>query len=275
MTTKTPLLIPSSLAARLELVNAWRGAGYCQAVQHLHPQAGSQVLEVAGGLALYAGVDYPVRSAIGLGMSAPVGESDLDLIENFYAGFGLPPRIHSCPFADPSLQHLLDQRSYSIDRILTTYFCHLPAPHADLEMSTTVTVTVATQDQASLWVRTTAQGFCETEEPEPVDLEVMMANYYAPNGTCFLAWIDGQPAGGAGMFIHAGAVELGGASTRLQFRRRGVHSALLKARMETAYISGCDLAVVVTSPGSASQRNLERLGFSLAYSVPIYMFPKT
>jgi hypothetical protein len=42
--------------------------------------------------------------------------------------------------------------------------------------------------------------------------------------------------------------------------------ALLQARLAAARRAGCDLAVVGTSPGSDSQRNIERAGFTLAYT---------
>jgi len=41
---------------------------------------------------------------------------------------------------------------------------------------------------------------------------------------------------------------------------------LLHARLTTAAAAGCDLATVQTAPGNASQRNVERLGFRLAYT---------
>ncbi len=56
------------------------------------------------------------------------------------------------------------------------------------------------------------------------------------------------------------------ASTRPAFRGRGVQTALLHARLAAALGAGCDLAMVHTAPGSASQRNVERLGFRLAYT---------
>ena len=39
--------------------------------------------------------------------------------------------------------------------------------------------------------------------------------------------------------------------------------------------AGCDLAVVVTRGGTTSQRNVERLGFTLAYSKATLVQPKT
>ena len=43
-------------------------------------------------------------------------------------------------------------------------------------------------------------------------------------------------------------------------------TALLRARMSAAVQAGCEYAVVVTQGGTTSQRNVERLGFRVAYS---------
>jgi GNAT superfamily N-acetyltransferase len=75
-----------------------------------------------------------------------------------------------------------------------------------------------------------------------------------------------EPAGAAAVAIRRGLTALFTASTRVAFRGRGVQTALLQARLALAAAMGCDLAVVQTKPGSASQRNVERVGFCLAYT---------
>jgi hypothetical protein len=49
-------------------------------------------------------------------------------------------------------------------------------------------------------------------------------------------------------------------------RRNGAQLALLNTRLQTAASHGCDLAMMVAAPGSASQRNAERNGFRVAYT---------
>jgi len=57
-----------------------------------------------------------------------------------------------------------------------------------------------------------------------------------------------------------------GASTLPAFRNRGVQTALLKQRLARAAAENCDLAVCIAAPGSSSQRNVVRLGFSVLYT---------
>ena len=63
-----------------------------------------------------------------------------------------------------------------------------------------------------------------------------------------------------------GVALLAGASTVPEGRRQGAQRALLEARLQTAVDAGCDLAMMVAAPGSASQRNAERQGFRIAYT---------
>ena len=117
-----------------------------------------------------------------------------------------------------------------------------------------------------MWIRTTAQGFDEQETPSQRTLDILTPNFHSPNATCFLAWIDGQPAGGGAMYIHDGVAEFGGESTRPCFRRLGVQRALLQARLAAAVGQGCELVMAMTEPGSGSERNMQRAGFLLAYT---------
>ena len=84
--------------------------------------------------------------------------------------------------------------------------------------------------------------------------------------TCFVASIDGQSIATAALFMHDRIALLAGASTVPEGRRQGAQLALLEARLQTAVDAGCDLAMMVAAPGSASQRNAERQGFRVAYT---------
>ncbi|HEY7185656.1 MAG TPA: hypothetical protein VH436_03865, partial [Vicinamibacterales bacterium] len=49
-------------------------------------------------------------------------------------------------------------------------------------------------------------------------------------------------------------------------RRQGAQRELLRARLAFAAAGGIELAMVVTQPGSASQRTAERQGFRPVYT---------
>ena len=82
----------------------------------------------------------------------------------------------------------------------------------------------------------------------------------------YVALHDGTVAGGAGLRMAEGVAQLAGAGTVPAYRRRGIQTALLSARLADAAEAGCDVAVITTQPGSKSQQNAQRQGFDLLYT---------
>ena len=120
--------------------------------------------------------------------------------------------------------------------------------------------------EAETWLRAVGGGF-DGDSSLATEMRTILApNFYSESAAIFLAEIDGQAVGGGAMYVHDGVVEFGSTSTLPAFRRRGVQTALLDVRLKLAQEIGCDLAMVITSPGTASQRNVMRLGFELAYT---------
>ncbi len=262
------MTVDVALARRLELAQAARAADYAHVQHRLYHERQATTLSLAGGRAVYAGPDSPVNRAIGLGLEGPVTAADLLAVEAFYHKRSAPPRVDLCPLAHRSLIALLRKAGYLLDELLSVLMLPLPAaelppPPSDVEVKR------CRQKERDLWLLTTAQGFSDQEAPDQETLRILAPNAYGEAGVCFLARIGGEAAGGAAMFLHDGVAELGGAATRPAFRRRGVQSALVRARLIAAHELGCDMAVVVTARGSASQRNLERAGFRLAYTKPV------
>ena len=81
----------------------------------------------------------------------------------------------------------------------------------------------------------------------------------------FLARRGDVVAGGASLRMQDGVAQLNGAATLPAHRRQGVQTALLRYRLAEAARRGCDVAVVTTQPGSKSQENVQRAGFTLLY----------
>jgi GNAT superfamily N-acetyltransferase len=120
--------------------------------------------------------------------------------------------------------------------------------------------------QIDLWTLTVSQGFAEKRPVVPEIVEVMKMFALSPGVESYLARVDGKVAGGATLAIRDGVAGLFGASTLPAFRRRGVQRALLQARLARAAEAGCDLAVCLAQPGSTSQRNIVRRGFTVLYT---------
>ncbi len=55
-----------------------------------------------------------------------------------------------------------------------------------------------------------------------------------------------------------------------EFRGRGCQTTLLQRRLADAAAAGATLAIAEASPGSISQRNMERTGLRTAYTKAIW-----
>jgi ribosomal protein S18 acetylase RimI-like enzyme len=88
----------------------------------------------------------------------------------------------------------------------------------------------------------------------------------------YLARLNGIPAGAALLAIDDDLGYLANASTLPEYRRRGVQTALIAARIADAQAAGCDLVSSQAEFGSPSQRNLERAGLHVAYTKAVWRF---
>jgi GNAT superfamily N-acetyltransferase len=224
---------------------------------------------IGGGVAFFGGTDYPANQIVGMGLYGEVRASDVDRLEGFYRGRGVPAAVVVSPLADLSLLNLLGERGYRIAEFNSVLIRRIddtelfsPPPEIAIER--------VTSETAALWGRTLAQGFSDIV---PAREDVFDVAAVLPGSLNFLACIAGNVAGGCGGRIIPAAriAALYGAATLPQFRRRGVQSALIAWRLHEALLAGCEYAVVSTQPGSGSQRNMERRGFRLAYTKVVMM----
>jgi GNAT superfamily N-acetyltransferase len=121
--------------------------------------------------------------------------------------------------------------------------------------------------ERDLWIDVVAAGHDSNGEVPGWVRHMLGSIAFVPKATALLASVDGRPAGGGVVFVRQGVAFLRSASTMPQFRRMGVQSALIEARLEIASRSGCDFAFSATGLNNESARNMERFGFRPAYTV--------
>jgi hypothetical protein len=247
-----------SLARRLEAADA---EGFRAYVAALPPGRGAAV-DLGGGVIAFAGAASPLSKAVGLGMERPLAEGELALLERFYDERGVAPAVDLCPLADHSLAALLYRRGFAVGYFKNIW--SLPLPSVSLKAPPEVSVTEAGPGDLDLWIGTAARGFSGGEKIAPEDLEIATPTAYSAR--CFIARLEGEAVGAGAMRLSGGVAHLFSTSVRAAFRRRGVHAALLRARLTAA--AGAEIAMVHASPGGASDRNIERAGFPLAYTKP-------
>lgn len=254
------------LARRIELADAATGRACAKSVERRHPEVGAAILEVGGGVAMFTGIGSPISQAVALGLSGPVAEADVERMESFYRDRGAPVNIELCPYADASLVALLGNRGYRPTEFTNVLVRPLKRREKFPAPAKGIRVRLARRSETELWARTLAEGFAEHFPVTPELLNVVSVFPERPRAVCLLGLVDGELAGGAVLSMNDGLAVLGGASTLPAFRRRGLQTALQQARLKRAAAGGCDLAMTMTLPGSASQRNAERQGFCVVYT---------
>jgi len=261
------------LSRRIEIADAANSRRCGETLAEHHPDMGACTVEVAGGRAIYAGVGSPITQAIGLGMgdgdAGAVNAAVMDGMEQFFESRGARVEVETSPHCHGTLREHFDTRGYRALEWSNVLFQRL-VPASASEPAAGVEIRRATIDQADLWARLLCQGFAEDLGEAAMTLMVVGKTLFLAAAAGYIAYVDGEPAGGGTIFVHdggAGCVAgLMGAATLSRFRRRGVQSALLNARLDFARSEGCNLAYTITAPGSGSQRNAERAGFRVAYT---------
>jgi ribosomal protein S18 acetylase RimI-like enzyme len=230
-------------------------------------------MKVNGGAAVFCGNGAPMTKVIGVGIQAPLADRDLDTIECAFHAVGCLPGWEVSTLADFESIRRLERRGYRLQRIEMVLGCGLAAVTLPA-LPDGITVTTG---EADLWGRIAVDAFSAAETVEGRDapaesydraaMEEAMAQYRHDTAIRrYLARLHDVPAGSASARVDDGVFQMCGAGTLVEYRRRGVQNALLTARLADARAAGCDVAIVTVEPGSRSQANAQRRGFSPLYS---------
>ena len=268
------LFASTSLAARIERAECRLLADSAASATRRHSGTAVFAMPIGGGMATFTEKGSPLNKVAGLGFGGPLDEGGLAAVEQAYAERGAPVQAEVSSLGDPAVVRLLTGRGYRLQGFENVLGRRLPAsPRAPLPQG--VTIVPSPVEEFGTWIDLVVTGFASpdaqgvaSDESYPRDLiESVMADMASAEGfSRTLARRDGVPAGGASLRLSEGVAHLCGAATLPAHRRRGVQSALLAARLEIAAGAGCDVAVVVTQPGSKSQENVQRQGFELLYA---------
>jgi hypothetical protein len=286
--------VDTSLARRLEAAEDMPQVEIARALQRTHPEVGADMLEIAGGHAVFAGLNSPVGRAIGLGLDGAVTAAQLDEVEALYKKHHAPSQVDITPVTHGSLLELLKTRGYVLAELNNVMARKLEPGERFEESVAGFEFRPCAPEQVPLWTNTMLRGFfSEGQIPEGLSrLLAPMAE--APNSLAMLVWDKENPHPVSPLRPRSGQaspgetrvgqpvlpvaccgglisreyrmIALGGTSTLAQYRGRGIQTAAIGRRLNRAVAEGCDLAVVVTLGSTTSQRNAERTGFTLAYS---------
>jgi len=255
------------LSRRLEKAEARSNADFVEARAKVSPESGACWTEVAGALAMYDGAASPLTQTFCLGLFAETTPADLEHVEQFFKERGAPVFHEVSPLADAALTALLNERGYQPIEFTSVMFRPIRAGAGLAQpRDESIRVRVVSADEQELWAETAARGWSEFAELSEFMLGLAEVSAKRSRALSFLAESEGQPVAAGTLSICEGVALLAGASTVPEWRKRGAQLALLDARLRHAAEQGCDIAMICTQPGSASQRNAERHGFRIAYT---------
>lgn len=237
-------------------------------------------MRVAGGVAGFYSAESVLNGAFGVGMSAPVEAEDVAALVAFFEERGVSAALGLCPHADESLLRWLAASGFLVTAFETVSYRLLgsacadagtrsggrealrecASPPGDVEVRR-----ACSGPELEEWALLEARAWAE-DAPSDADLAIARGFAARADAVHLVGSVDGEPAGTAMMTISEGVALMNADSTLPVFRRRGVQSALIMARVRMAVEAGCDLAVIEAAPGSASARNQERAGFRVAYT---------
>jgi GNAT superfamily N-acetyltransferase len=270
---RAPLFCDTALAERIERAEVDLIAASSRAARRRRGDEDGFVIPIAGGVASFAEPDSPFNKVAGLGFGGVPSAAALGEIERAYDDAGGPVSVELSHLADPAIATVLTERGYrlvSYENVLGR------ALERDLDYPTPpgVEVRPSADDELETWLDVITDGFAHPDEQGvashedfPRDVIANAERDFAAAGVVrYAALLDGVLAGGGSFRIAEGVAQLAGAATAPAYRRRGVQTALLSARLADAAQAGCDIAVVTTQPGSKSQQNVQRRGFDLLYT---------
>ena len=262
------IYIDRFLSKKLERTEARANADFVETRSRIEPESGAGWIEVCGAYAMFDGVESPLTQTFGLGIFEETTSEQLDEIEAFYRDREAPVFHEVSPLTDPSLMPLLNDRGYRPIELTTVMFREIGGFIDDrADRNPKLTTRIIEPDEVELWARTSADGW----RPEHEALGEFMYNFGSISARCsgaypYIAEAEGRAVATGMLFVYDDVCMLAGASTVPNGRRQGAQNALLNDRLKFAVQKGCKLALMGAAPGSQSQRNAQKNGFSVAYT---------
>lgn len=255
-----------ALARHLEACEGETNGAFVETHAQRDPTSGASTFRVDGVLAMYDGAGSPLTQTFGLGVLGPGDDATLDAIEAFFGSYGVETQHEVSPLAGVELAARLVARGYVPVEYGNVLVRALDAEDRAPPTHATLTTREVGADAVDAWVEASVAGW--SDEPElAAFLRTIARTTFATPGTSSVGVFDGDALVATGsLALHGGTALLAGASTLPSHRGRGAQTLLLGARLALAAGRGAERAMIVTLPGSTSQRNAERHGFRVAYT---------
>lgn len=233
----------------------------------------SFVVPFGDGAAVFAGPDSPTNKIIGAGFDAVLDAAVLADLEARFAARGARLQAEISVLALPEVHAQLAARGY-VPSGFENVLGH-PLGESQGPLPEGVQIEPISESEIAALAEVFVAAFSSPDTggvggdaiPPSDEIRRWFEITMGVDGfRGYVARVGGAIAGGGSMRIDGRVAQFSGAGTLPAFRRRGVQTALYRARLADAARSGCTVGVVVTQPGSKSQQNAQREGFALLYA---------
>ncbi len=228
-----------------------------------------KVFEIGGGVAVFTQPGSPVNKLIGAGFDGPLEPAALQAAEDWFASQGARLQAEVSTLATPAVHAMLTARGYEptgFENVLGHDLSAVPAAPADVEVSHVgpANRSALAETMVAAFSSLDAGGVGGDEIPAVDEMRRWLDTMTRLDGfRGYVARLEGRIVGGGSLRVDGEIAQFIGAGTLPAYRRRGVQTALLRARLADAASAGCSVAVIVTQPASKSQQNAQREGFAL------------
>jgi GNAT superfamily N-acetyltransferase len=235
----------------------------------------------SGGTAAMNTPGLWINAIFGAGMDTPVDEAEIHDIVKWYEEAGIEPRVKACPYAHESFHALLMRMGFVVKAYESVLFREIDAsthvePVYPMPGGIRIEVVDRTNEaQITEFALASMAGFMpEVATPQASHVEQTKAMVRHARTVSLVARLaDGTVAGSGAVEVTGEVCALFALSVLPAHRRKGIQQALIAWRLNHAAAHGARLATIGSKPGIATERNVRRMGFQVAYTQPVLVRP--
>lgn len=213
---------------------------------------------VDSGTMVFTGVGSPLSQAVSIGYENTKPETIIKKLEEFYFTKKCDINFELDHVFNSRFESMLMRQGFNIVEEGSVYI--KDADLFDLSDTPGEEITIVDEWDQSDAASTITRGF--TEGVDNANLDYVFNIYLnMENNKHYYTVINNQIVGGGFIYCHNNWGMLCGASTLPDFRRRGVQTKLIKARVKFAVERGVNTICVITENNSASEKSMLKMGF--------------
>ncbi len=231
-----------------------------------------------GGIACRGEPGEWTNCVYGLGLEGPVSVEGFKKIINYYRDFGLEPRLELNPFVGEETIRNCGEAGFKVTifenvlyRLLSKDDVYCPVQGFPDGVEYRVTDN-KNETELRLHCEVAMSGFIEN--PTEEDFATWKRMLHHPKIKAVAAWCDGKMVGAGAVEIHEEIAALISLSVLKGYRGKGIQQGLISKRLEIARDQGVKVATIGSIAGAATDRNVMRMGFQIAYTKLIMHFPE-